>query len=66
MNTVYLDDADDPVNICYDNVFKAVFIRNTPESRTALSRLVSARTGRNLTVLSITANEPAPLSLRDR
>jgi hypothetical protein len=42
MNAVYLDDTDDPVDICYDNVFKAVFTRNTPESRTALSRLVSA------------------------
>jgi hypothetical protein len=30
MNTVYLDDADDPVDIRYDNVFKAVFTRNTP------------------------------------
>ncbi|MDR3160711.1 MAG: Rpn family recombination-promoting nuclease/putative transposase, partial [Spirochaetaceae bacterium] len=66
MNAVYLDDADDPINICYDNVFKAVFTRNTPESRTALSRLVSAMTGRDLTALSITANEPAPRSLRDR
>ncbi|MDR1128812.1 MAG: Rpn family recombination-promoting nuclease/putative transposase [Treponema sp.] len=66
MNTVYLDDADDPVDICYDNVFKAVFTRNTPESRIALSRLVSAITGRPLTVLSLTANEPPPDSLRDR
>ncbi|MDR3123404.1 MAG: Rpn family recombination-promoting nuclease/putative transposase [Treponema sp.] len=66
MITVRLDDADDPVNICYDNVFKAVFTQNTPESRTALSRLVSAMTGRNLTVISIAANEPAPHSLRDR
>jgi predicted transposase/invertase (TIGR01784 family) len=66
MNTVYLDDDADPVDIRYDNVFKAVFTRNTPESRTALARLVSAITGRNLTVLSITANEPPVDSLRDR
>jgi predicted transposase/invertase (TIGR01784 family) len=66
MTPVYLDDADDPVDIRYDNVFKAVFTRNTPESRTALSRLVSAITGRNLTVLSIAANEPPVDSLRDR
>jgi hypothetical protein len=66
MNTVYLDDADDPVDIRYDNVFKAVFTRNTPESRTALSRLVSAITGRPLTVLSLNANEPPIDSLRDR
>jgi hypothetical protein len=49
--------ADDPVNIRYDNVFKAVFARNIPESRTAFSRLVSAIAGRNLTALSIAANE---------
>ncbi|MDR1248553.1 MAG: Rpn family recombination-promoting nuclease/putative transposase [Treponema sp.] len=66
MNTVCLDDADDPVDIRYDNVFKAVFTRNTPESRTALSRLVSAITGRSLRVLSLSANEPPPDSLRDR
>jgi hypothetical protein len=64
--SIYLDEADDPVNICYDNVFKAVFTRETPESRTALSRLVSAVTGRTLTVLSITANEPPIHNLRDR
>jgi predicted transposase/invertase (TIGR01784 family) len=66
VNTVYLDDTDDPIDICYDNVFKAVFTRNIPASRTALSRLVSALTGRPLTVLSITANEPPVNSLRDR
>jgi predicted transposase/invertase (TIGR01784 family) len=66
MNTVYLDDADDPVDICYDNVFKAVFTRDAPESRTALSRLVSAITCRPLTVLSITANEPPVDNIRDR
>jgi hypothetical protein len=63
---VCLDDADDPVNICYDNVFKAVFTRDTPGSRTALSRLVSAITGRSLTALSIAANEPPADKLRDR
>jgi predicted transposase/invertase (TIGR01784 family) len=66
MNAIYLDEADDPVNICYDNVFKAVFTQKTPESQGALSRLVSAITGRSLTVLSITANEPPVQSLRDR
>jgi hypothetical protein len=54
MSTIYLDETDDPINICYDNVFKAVFTRNTPESQIALSRLVSAITSRTLTVLSIT------------
>jgi hypothetical protein len=66
MNAIYLDEADDPVNICYDSVFKAVFTRETPESRTALSRPVSAVTDRTLTVLSITANEPPIHDIRDR
>jgi hypothetical protein len=66
VNTVYLDDDTDPVDIRYDNIFKAVFTRDTPESRTALSRLVSTMTGRPLTVLPITANEPPADSLRDR
>ena len=66
MNTIYLDEADDPVNICYDNVFKAVFTQGTPESQAALSGLVSAITGRTLSVLSITANEPPVHNIRDR
>ncbi|MDR0684017.1 MAG: Rpn family recombination-promoting nuclease/putative transposase [Spirochaetaceae bacterium] len=66
MNTIYLDETDDPVNICYDNVFKAVFTRGTPESQAALSGLVSAITGRSLSVLSITANEPPVYNIRDR
>ena len=31
------DDADDLIDICLDNVFKAVFARDTPESQGALS-----------------------------
>jgi hypothetical protein len=30
---VRFDDTDDLIDICYDNVFKAVFTRGTPESR---------------------------------
>jgi hypothetical protein len=33
---------DDLLDIRYDNVFKAVFTKETPESRKALSYLVSA------------------------
>jgi len=39
---IQFDDSDDLIDICYDNVFKAVFTKETPESRGALSRLVSA------------------------
>jgi hypothetical protein len=50
----------------YDNIFKVVFARKTPESLAALSRLISAITGRPLTVKSVIANEPAIDNLRDR
>ena len=33
---------DDPVDIRYDKVFKAVFTKETPASKGALSKLVSA------------------------
>jgi predicted transposase/invertase (TIGR01784 family) len=49
-----------------DNVFKAVFTRDTPESKTALSRLVSAFIGWEVSIISIVANEPAIDNLRDR
>ena len=46
-------------DIRYDPVFKAVFTRDTEESRCALSHLVSALIGRAVTVQTIIANEPA-------
>jgi hypothetical protein len=42
MNTFYFTDADDLVDIRQDNVFKAVFTRDNPVSKIALSKLVSA------------------------
>ena len=57
---------DDPLDIRKDLVFKAVFTKNTPESAGALSNLVSALIGRNVTVVSILANEPPPADIRDR
>jgi predicted transposase/invertase (TIGR01784 family) len=66
LTKIRFDDTDDPIDICYDNVFKAVFTKNTPESRKALSSLVSAFIGRQVTVMDITANEPAIDDLNDR
>jgi len=43
-----------------------VFTKETPESRGALSRLVSAFIGRGVSAVKITANEPAIDNLRDR
>jgi predicted transposase/invertase (TIGR01784 family) len=63
---MHFTEDDDPADIRYDNVFKAVFTKNTPESQCALSKLVSALIGRKLSIVAITANEPAVDDLRDR
>jgi hypothetical protein len=47
MMKVQFGDTDDIIDICLDNVFKAVFTRNAPESQGALSRLLSALIGGN-------------------
>ena len=63
---IHFDDTDDLVDICMDNVFKAVFTRNTTASQGALSKLVSALIGRNVSIIAINANEPPINNLRDR
>jgi predicted transposase/invertase (TIGR01784 family) len=54
------------LDIRYDNVFKAVFTKDIPESRAALGRLVSALIGRELSIVTIKANEPPVDNIRDR
>ena len=54
------------ISICNDAIFKAVFTRNTTESRTALKSLLSAFLERELSVLHVMANEPAINDFRDR
>jgi predicted transposase/invertase (TIGR01784 family) len=49
-----------------DNVFKAVFTKNTPESQGALAKLLSAIIGRELSVITLAANEPAVDNIRER
>jgi hypothetical protein len=66
MAAIRFDETDDLIDICMDNVFKAVFTRDTPESRGALSAFLSAVTGRELTVVTILANELPIDNLRDR
>jgi len=66
METIYFSDTDDLIDIRYDNVFKAVFTRGTPESQTALSKLVSALIDREVTIIAIRANEPPIDDIRDR
>ena len=54
------------MDIRYDPVFKAVFTKETTESRTALSKLISALIERTVTVETIIANEPPIDDLRQR
>ena len=66
MEKIYFKYEDDIINPCWDNVFKAIFTRDTPESRGALEYLLSAILRRNLAVLSIVANEPPVESVNER
>jgi len=63
---IFFGDCEDLLDIRLDNVFKAVFAKDTPNSKTALSALVSDITGRRMEVLTLTANEPAVENTRDR
>jgi predicted transposase/invertase (TIGR01784 family) len=63
---IYFDDSDDLIDIRYDPVFKAVFTRDTPTSQGALSKLVSALIGCEVSILTIKANEPPIGDIRDR
>jgi len=60
------DDGARVFDIRYDPVFKAVFTKETAESRGALSDLISALIGRTVTVETIIANEPPVDDLRQR
>ena len=66
MHTVFFSPEADIPDLRYDAAFKAVFARETPQSRKALSGLLSACIGRPVNVLSLTANEPAPSSVWDK
>ena len=54
------------LDIRYDHIFKAVFTKNTPASKGALSDLISTLIERRVTVSSIAANEPPIDDIRDR
>ena len=66
MPRVQFDESEDLIDIRYDNVFKAVFTRNSPASLGALSRLISAFICRNISVIAISTNEPPIENIRDR
>ena len=66
LNRPYINDADDIIDIRIDRVFKAVFTRNTQESRGALSKLISALICREVRIETISDNEPPVDDLRER
>jgi predicted transposase/invertase (TIGR01784 family) len=66
LNKIYFTEDDDLVDICKDNVFKAVFTKDMPESQKALGKLVSALIGREVSIVAINANEPPIDNVRDR
>ena len=66
MSKIFFTETDEPFDIRFDGVFKAVFARDTPASKKALSMLVSALIGRVIKVISISANELPIDNIRDR
>jgi predicted transposase/invertase (TIGR01784 family) len=66
MKQIKLLPDDELLNPCWDNVFKAIFTKEIPESRGALCKLLSAIIGRDVQVIAITANEPPIENIRDR
>jgi len=62
----FLSYEDDPIDIRYDNVFKAVFTNESLISKTALSKLISAFIDKEVSVLAVVANEPPIRSLGER
>jgi len=63
---IYFEEDEDIINICYDNVFKAVFARDTQNSQIALANFISTLIYREITVVTIIANEPSIDNLKDR
>ena len=63
---IQFSEDDDLLDIRYDPVFKAVFTRETPSSRGAISSLVSACIKRKITVETIVANEPPITDITNR
>jgi predicted transposase/invertase (TIGR01784 family) len=58
--------SKDFIDICQDNVFKAVFTKPTPQSRAAITSLLSAFVEQEVSVLTIETNEPPADDTRQR
>jgi predicted transposase/invertase (TIGR01784 family) len=57
---------DGIIDIRYDSIFKAVFTQERPESRQALSKLISAFIEKDVTVETLYVNEPPVKHLENR
>ncbi|GHU06182.1 hypothetical protein FACS1894147_12910 [Spirochaetia bacterium] len=66
MGKITFDETDDIIDICQDNVFKAVFTKDSPESERAMLGFLSQFTGHKISAITIVANEPPIDNLRDR
>ena len=63
---IFFGEEDEIFDIRYDDVFKAVFTRNTRASQIALSKFISHLICREIKVIAITANELPINNTRDR
>jgi predicted transposase/invertase (TIGR01784 family) len=63
---IQFTESDELLDIRYDHIFKAVFTRDTPASKGALSGLISALIERKIIVQTIIANEPPINNTFDR
>ena len=63
---VLFNEKDGPIDIRYDSVFKAVFTKEDPASQGALSKLISALIGREVSIVTLCINEPPVSNLKDR
>ncbi|GMO34780.1 MAG: hypothetical protein Ta2B_15180 [Termitinemataceae bacterium] len=66
MGNIKFEESDNIIDICHDNVFKAVFTKDNSKSRGALENMLSWLIGRSVTVIAITANEPPINDIHDR
>jgi predicted transposase/invertase (TIGR01784 family) len=63
---ISFDKDADIFDIRFDAAFKAVFTRDTPQSRGALKGLLACLIRKDISILTLSANEPPPTSPADR
>jgi len=63
---IRFSETEELLDIRHDRIFKAVFTKDSPAAKGALSDLISTLIERKVVVSSITANEPPIDDIRDR